>query len=347
MKLLPRSRWLRGLLIVPLSAIAALIGAELYLRCFRPVSYRAPLSKPQDIAWSSLVHRRSNVPGLSYELAPNVVRDVRDMHIETNSLGMRCHEPAAVKDAGLVRIAVLGDSVTFGFSVPVEDTYCSVLERELNAAEPPGGKHFEVLNFGVGGYSTRDEAVVLEAKALPLQPDLVIVGYFLNDPDFEPSQPLHRYFRGTEWWEHSHLLRLMAKRRFDLEKERFGGGDLYAYYHFEGEARWNSVLTAFDRMRAAAEAAHVRILLVVFPVYLGFPSFELYLHGFLHDKVVAAASERGFATLDLLAAFRASGAKPEEVRADPEHPNARGHAIAARAILEKLVKERATLLPRW
>ena len=34
-----------------------------------------------------------------------------------------------------------------------------VLERELNAAPVHADKHFEVLNFGVGGYSTRDEAV--------------------------------------------------------------------------------------------------------------------------------------------------------------------------------------------
>lgn len=345
-KLVPRSRWLRALLLVPLSAIVALVAAELWLRIYRPVAFRAPLTNERDIQWSSLVHRRSQVPGLSYELAPNVVRDVRDMHIETNSLGMRCHEPTATKDEKLVRIAVLGDSVTFGFSVAGDETYCSVLERELNAAPAltADGTRFEVLNFGVGGYSTRDEALVLEHKALPLDPDLVIVGYFLNDPDFEPNQPLHRYFRGTQWWEHSHLLRLMAKRRFDAEKQIYGAGDLYAYFHAEGEPRWNSVLTAFDRMKELCAARGVPVFVVVFPCYLGFQSFETYLHGFVHDKVVAAASERGFATLDLLQSFRASGVKPQDVGADPEHPNARGHAIAAHAIFERLAAERATLL---
>jgi hypothetical protein len=45
---------------------------------------------------------------------------------------------------------------------------------------------------------TRDESIVVEAKALPLQPDLVVVAYFLNDPDYDPThyQLLHRYFRG-------------------------------------------------------------------------------------------------------------------------------------------------------
>lgn len=345
MRIWPRARWSRASIALCASAAFALLGAELWLRAYRPVAFRAPLTKERDLEWSSLVHRRSNVPGLSYELTPRFVGDARGMHIETNSLGMRCHEPAATKDERLVRIAVLGDSVTFGFSVRGEETYCSVLERELAATEAGAGERFEVLNFGVGGYSTRDEAVVLEHKALPLDPDLVIVGYFLNDPDFEASQPLHRYFRGTSWWEHSHLVRLMAKRRFDAEKQIYGAGDLYSYFHAEGEPRWSSVLAAFDRMKELCDARGVRVLLVVFPCYLGFASFDGYLHGFLHDKVVAAGQERGFATLDLLDAFRASGAKPEEVRADPEHPNARGHEIAARAILEKLRAERGTLLP--
>jgi hypothetical protein len=70
----------------------------------------------------------------------------------------------------------------------------------------PNGPTFEVLNMGVGGYSTADEALILEYKAMPLRPRLVLVQYFLNDPDTDPAQPLPAFFHETRWWQHSHLL---------------------------------------------------------------------------------------------------------------------------------------------
>lgn len=327
MRLLPHSKPLRAAWVALVSLGLALAGAELYLRALSPVKYRAPLDDAPDAEWRTLVHRRSDVPGLLYELAPNVSKDVRGMHVDTNALGMRGHEPETPKGEDLLRIAAIGDSVTFGFSVAAEEAWPAVLERELSAAR--GAHRYEVLNLGVGGYSTRDEALVLAHKALALDPDLVIVAYFLNDPDFEPQQqPLHRYFRGSAWWEHFHVARLVARWRFDRERAA-AGGDLYRWYHAPDSDRWTSVLTAFDAMR---RATRVPILLVAFPCYRGFESFERYGYGDLHARVLAAAEERGFATLDLVPAFAASGRSPWDVSTDPEHPNAEGHALAAAAL---------------
>jgi lysophospholipase L1-like esterase len=256
-----------------------------------------------------------------------VAKDVRGMRVETNALGMRGRMPETPKGKDLLRIAAIGDSVTFGFSVAAEEAWPAVLERELGAHRV--AHRYEVLNFGVGGYSTRDEALVLEHKALALEPDLVIVAYFLNDPDFEPQQqPLHRFFRGSAWWEHSQLARLVARWRFDREREA-AGGDLYRWASALDSARWKSVLDAFDAMQ---RASRVPILLVVFPCYRGFEGFDRYGYADLHARVLAAAKERGFATLDLVPAFAASGRAPGDVSADPEHPNAEGHAIAAAAL---------------
>ncbi len=84
------------------------------------------------------------------------------------------------KRAGIYRIIVLGDSLTYGKGIAVEDTYPAVVEREL-------GKRFrvEVLNLGVEGAESEDIYRILRDKLPVLQPDLVVYGVCLND--FLPS----------------------------------------------------------------------------------------------------------------------------------------------------------------
>ena len=127
-------RVLLGLGVCVVSLTAALVGTEVLLRELHPVDYRKPVERVSTGGYNDYVHRASPVPGLAYELAPGVRKRVDDMLIETNSLGMRDDEPASEKGADLVRIAAVGDSVTFGFGVSAAEAWPSVLERLLNDA---------------------------------------------------------------------------------------------------------------------------------------------------------------------------------------------------------------------
>ena len=84
-----------------------------------------------------------------------------------------------------------------------------MLERLLNGGATGGP--FEVLDLGVGGYSTRDEALTLESKGMRWNPKLIVIGYVLNDPESEPIQPMQSYFQEPSWWQHSALLRMLAR----------------------------------------------------------------------------------------------------------------------------------------
>jgi lysophospholipase L1-like esterase len=99
--------------------------------------------------------------------------------LAVNSFGMRDREYPLAKPPGVTRIAVLGDSYTFGNAVPLAKTFVKVLERDLNDAA--GSARFEVMNFGVKGYDTSQELATLREVALPLDPDMILVAYFLND----------------------------------------------------------------------------------------------------------------------------------------------------------------------
>ena len=102
--------------------------------------------------------------------------------INTDSLGLRTKSVGAsygVKQPNEYRIALVGDSVTFGEGVPrTEDTFAQVLEDILNR-QP--GRFVRVLNFGVSAYSVKQMAASLEYRMVDIQPDLVVLAMIPED----------------------------------------------------------------------------------------------------------------------------------------------------------------------
>lgn len=105
-----------------------------------------------------------------------------DEVLKTNSVGMVGPDLPATKPTDEFRVVVLGDSYTVGGQVPYEQTFPAILEQQLRAN---GYAHVRVINAGVGGYTTFNEAGLLREHSARLQPDLVIVAAFLGNDVFE------------------------------------------------------------------------------------------------------------------------------------------------------------------
>lgn len=97
--------------------------------------------------------------------------------VKINSKGLRDVEYSYEKREGTFRILVLGDSFTEGFQVSLEDTFCKVLERELNKGE----RRFEVINAGFAGVGTDYELLFFRREGYKYHPNLVILAFFAND----------------------------------------------------------------------------------------------------------------------------------------------------------------------
>lgn len=100
-----------------------------------------------------------------------------------NSAGMRDIEHSVAKPPGTVRVAVLGNSMVEALQVPLSQTFCKMLESDLNKQTEAGNK-YEVLNFGMSAFSTVQEYLLHKNKVEAYQPDLTIVVFTSADTGF-------------------------------------------------------------------------------------------------------------------------------------------------------------------
>ena len=162
-------RWIAPLASIVISALVAVAGFEVLLRL---IDYSAPIWYEPDarLGW----RLRPGVEGL--------FSSEGRAQIKVNADGLRDREHAREKPEGVYRIAILGDSYSEAMQVPLSRTYWAQLPQRLASCGFAGGGRVEVLNFGVSGYGTAQQYLMLESVALAYRPDLVLL-QFTNGND--------------------------------------------------------------------------------------------------------------------------------------------------------------------
>lgn len=109
------------------------------------------------------------------------------------------------------RVLVLGDSITYGTGLPVEERFTNLVEERLRKWFP--GKNIEVLNLGMPGINAERAAYLLKRSIDPLEPDLVVVGFCINDPQSGSTRSSPERDRLLWLFEAFHSLRYVGMRR--------------------------------------------------------------------------------------------------------------------------------------
>lgn len=230
------------------------------------------------------------------------------------------------KRPGVFRILALGDSFTWGANVQMNYTYPKLLEWMLNDGSE---RRYEVYNFGVNGAGTADELDLLEKLAVH-EPDLVLIGYFLNDPakdselaeDAPPPSWVRAHSRLIDWiW-----------RRLGARKLVHGQVSYFRALYRPESPTWKAQRETVSRLARRARELEIPLRVVLWP-HLAFPLDERYPFRELHAQVRALFAESDVPTLDLLESFAAR--ENDELQAVPRydpHPSEIAHRMAAEAI---------------
>ena len=297
---------------------------------------------------------------LGWKLRPGAVDTWGDVEVRINPRGFRGPVVPYQKPRGVARVVYLGDSVTFGYRVARwEDTYPFVVGDLLASRDSLAA---ETVNLAVEGYSQWQQALVLADEGDRYQPDLVVVGFVLNDvtemfylsrfggPD-EGFQLRHSY---TSRWDRllsksalvyqiQNVVREVKARRKLGQDLRLGAVhqqalDVETLMKHSDQANvkvaWDIALADLQSIVDHCAARNVPVLVVVFPfaVQLSNPE-ELSTP----QRVLASyAHARGIETFDLLPPLvehtRATGVTADSLFIDQDHLSVEGHRVVAAMI---------------
>jgi len=279
------------------------------------------------------IYRESDDPEIGIELIPGARRH----HLRINSHGFRGPEVSVEPPSDTNRIVVLGDSETFGALLEESETLPGQLEQELSRLDPD--VHYEALNFGCPGYNTRQELAVLQRRAIPFRPDVVVLVYVLNDAFLgnqtalvQPSTLLRSYV-----WAFGTFV--ASRHRPSYYELLHHHGDLVEQYraHYASE-EFADCTVLLRRMAAFLDERDVRFVVLIAPEIIGFDDLEAYPFRELHSRLMDALPD-SVEVVDALDDVAALGLPPRELWITPTdcHKNAVVTAVMARALAEGLL----------
>jgi hypothetical protein len=340
-----------GLITLSLAILVTLTVSEITLTILGlPQTHQLPIKSPQflklnrDHPWHELGHVNVANQTATFEYDSNDRGYFRLDNIVThrfNSLGFRGPDFLEQKSPDIIRIAFFGDSFTMGEGVYFEDTYA---QQTRTYFMRNFRKQVESLNFRVAGYNTEQEQKLIGYILPRFNPDVLVLGYTMNDPGNRIPQTQEE----AELWDpnwavrakypppRTRVLRLghgawmnwiSTKVRFDHSRTLHDPNGVY----------WPVAESALREIGERCREFNIPCVAVLFPWLLDLQEYPLMRE---HEQVKETLIEAGFVVLDVLDEVEDFPAAELTVHPTDHHPNELVHRLVG----EKLALTIASVL---
>jgi hypothetical protein len=256
-----------------------------------------------------------------------------------NSAGYRDFEHPKKKPPGVRRAVFVGDSFTYGAGVLFEDAYPRRVARGLSTDR---GETWEAVVLAVPGITTVREAEIVRDEAFEYEPDLLFLGYVLNDAEGKNAAEQRR---AADWraetektdaeppvWRRSALASLIEGRLRATRQNRERIQNYRALYE-DDQPGYRAAVQGLTDIARLAHAHKVPLIVAVFPLF-GNPLDRTYPFQSIHKKLEEVCRPLGLLFVDLLPYYLGLDWKLLVVEGGAdEHPNEVAHRIAAEALL--------------
>ncbi len=262
-------------------------------------------------------------------------------HVVFNSNFSRDREFNLAKGENEVRIAAIGDSLTYGYGIKdVNNRFSNLLESKLKAA----GKNVSVYNFGIPGIDTEEEVDVYTNNVRAFNPDIVVWQYYLND-----IQPKDKGESAKIFQDSGKRSQIVAKLSdlsyfFDFLYWRFNSKYAKTFNNLNGsyeaqyanEVKFNRHKEIISKFSDQMHADGRKVIVVIFPL-LNLVGNNYPLRD-VHNQLDATFRAKNVEVIDLLDSL--DGKKGSDLVASrfDAHPNELVHAIAASKLFDAVLQ---------
>lgn len=334
---------LRYFLLIGIQVLSVVVLAEIIIRIFG----LAPAIADYPIYHFKLIDNAKMV----YSLNPGAKISEGGF---VNSHGFKDSEFTFAKEKNLIRIAMLGDSITEGAYVAKGKTFSDFLEKSLNADNTLSPK-YEVMNFGVGGYNLTAETELFVTEVTRYKPDIAVFNLFFNDADLLPGQNL--LFRNKDIANNIIRLKIFHKYTFPhatVLKRILFSSHFYRFLRFNilptknlnhkldnflsaqnkiGPKAIKTLSDNFARIKECADNNNIKVIIYIHPSLL----FD---QGFPNNQIIAdTAKNYGFPVVYMHKTYSQEVKTPQDIQVLPDdlcHPNVYGHKLIAASIEKTL-----------
>lgn len=263
-----------------------------------------------------------------------------------NQSGFRERNYSTQKTANTYRVAVVGDSFTYGQGIVEDARFTNIIQHHLDNMQV----EFEVLNFGRPGAETVDQTAFLDQYIFELEPDFVLLQWFINDvgghskagqshpypliPSRRLEKFLHKhsalyYLINSKWRE----LQVQAGLIKSHEESMFG---MFGDPDSDDSIRASREL---DEFILRVKEKNIAMGIVLFPPLVETGGLiEAYPYSYLFDRMISACRQHAMECLDLRPVFaKQSPALELWANRFDSHPGPLANKLAANAILNRFM----------
>ncbi len=265
----------------------------------------------------------------------------QERHVVYNNFFKRDRDFKVEKSTGILRIGMLGDSITFGAGIAnTEDRFSNILQRNLEES----GINAEVYNLGVPGLDSHEEIKLYQDLSY-LNFDIVVWQYFLNDIQPEDKGEPAKIISQDAYT--SDLMRVLSKNStfFDFLYWRFSSkytstfDQLSNHYllMYSNKSTLKNHEQELSRFIDDLKEKNKKIIVIIFPFIelLGpnYPATEA------HNNLQYFFKSKDIQTIDLLDDLKSANWRDLVASKFDTHPNEKVHMLAAEKLYEKVYLE--------
>lgn len=304
---------------------------------FRVISKFIVISEIEKLKYALYSLKKSKNPILDKEHVTNQNINLMGVKLKFNSLGNRNSDLINPKSENEIRIHIVGSSLVMGWGVKQDNIFSSRLETKLNRfinnSSVNDISNVKIINSGVMNTNTEYHVESAIYNFKKIKPDIIILGYFIDDSKLLTKNKLMPILRYT------YFLSFLYQK---IKSYPFSGTlrDYYAKINDENGLGWKKTEEAIYKLKKFCKINNVRFVIILLPDFQDFSNKdrleEIYLN------VSNRINKINISTINTYESLKKkyeNNSKSSWISKDDAHPNRKAHDVISNDILKFILEK--------